>query len=51
MPEVEHELHKRRQSRNIGTALALALLVVLLMGLTIVKLTNMPVETDEVTSQ
>ncbi|WP_460274175.1 hypothetical protein [Celeribacter sp. ULVN23_4] len=34
-----HELHTRRRSRNLGLGLTLGLLVVLLMGLTVVKVT------------
>ncbi|GAA3869038.1 cytochrome C oxidase assembly protein [Celeribacter arenosi] len=34
-----HEVHKRRRSRNVGLGFALALFVVLLMGLTIAKVT------------
>ncbi len=33
----QHELHKRRMSRNVGLGLALGGLVVLLLGLTVVK--------------
>ena len=33
----EHELHKRRFGRNLGVALALAALIALVFGLTIVK--------------
>jgi len=36
----QHELHKRRFSRNLGVALVLAGFVVLLMGLTAVKVTR-----------
>ena len=38
MREVEHEIHQRRLSRNVGTALALLFLVLLIGTLTIVKL-------------
>lgn len=37
--KVEHELHKRRASRNIGVGLALAALIAITFGLTIVKVT------------
>ncbi len=33
----EHELHRRRYSRNAGLGLVLAGLVVLIFGLTVVK--------------
>ena len=33
----EHDLHKRRQSRNIGTGIVLVAFVGLLFGLTMVK--------------
>ncbi|SHH73072.1 hypothetical protein [Cognatishimia maritima] len=36
----QHELHKRRFGRNLGVALALAAFVVLLLGLTVVKVTR-----------
>ena len=37
MRRVEHELHRRRLSRNLGVGLALAVLVAVLFGLTVVK--------------
>jgi hypothetical protein len=36
----EHELHKRRFSRNLGVGLTLVAFIVLVFGLTIVKVTN-----------
>lgn len=33
----EHEIHRRRLSRNMGVGLALAALVALVFGLTVVK--------------
>ena len=36
----EHELHRRRFGRNLGVALALAALIALVFGLTIVKVTR-----------
>lgn len=36
-PRVEHELHHRRWSRNLGLGLLLAAFVALVFGLTIVK--------------
>lgn len=38
--KTEHELHKRRASRNIGLGLVLGALVALVFGLTVVKLTR-----------
>ncbi len=35
-----HELHKRRLSRNVGTGLALAGLIAVVFGLTVVKVTR-----------
>lgn len=37
---VEHELHKRRFSRNLGLALVLAAFVALVFALTVVKVTQ-----------
>lgn len=34
-----HDIHARRRSRNVGLGLALAAFVVLLIGLTVVKVT------------
>ncbi|ATG49241.1 cytochrome C oxidase assembly protein [Celeribacter ethanolicus] len=34
-----HEIHDRRRSRNVGLGLVLGAFVVLLMGLTVVKVT------------
>ncbi|MEM6595107.1 MAG: hypothetical protein AAF672_09965 [Pseudomonadota bacterium] len=39
-PQVEHELHKRRFSRNLGVALTLVSFVFIVFGLTYVKITN-----------
>jgi hypothetical protein len=39
-PRVEHELHQRRSSRNIGVALTLVAFVFIIFGLTYVKITN-----------
>ena len=39
-PRVEHELHKRRFSRNAGVGLTLAAFVCVIFGLTYVKITN-----------
>lgn len=38
-PRVEHELHARRRSRNVGLGLVLGAFVFLVMGMTYVKLT------------
>ncbi|MBU3030075.1 hypothetical protein [Paracoccus marinaquae] len=35
--QTEHELHRRRRSRNVGLGLVLAGFVVLVFGLTVVK--------------
>lgn len=37
---VEHELHHRRKGRNLGLGLSLAFLVVLILALTVVKVTR-----------
>ena len=36
----EHEMHKRRQSRNIGLGLVLVLFVAIVFGLSMVKVTR-----------
>ena len=36
----EHDLHRRRFSRNLGLGLTLGALVVLVMALTVVKVTR-----------
>ena len=38
--EVEHELHKRRMSKNIGLGVILVTFVALIFGLTVVKVTD-----------
>lgn len=38
-PRVEHEIHGRRRSRNVGLGLVLGSFVFLVMGMTYVKLT------------
>ncbi|MDP5220520.1 hypothetical protein Q5Y75_25360 [Ruegeria sp. 2205SS24-7] len=35
-----HELHKRRYGRNLGVALTLAAFIVIVFGLTVVKVTR-----------
>ena len=40
LPQVEHELHKRRRSRNIGLLVVLLAFVALVFGLSVVKITN-----------
>ncbi|SMO62773.1 hypothetical protein [Paracoccus laeviglucosivorans] len=40
LPRVEHELHKRRRSRNIGLLVVLLAFAALVFGLSIVKITN-----------
>ncbi len=37
---VEHELHRRRKGRNVGVGLLLGGLVVLVLALTVVKVSN-----------
>ncbi|MDN5785593.1 hypothetical protein [Pseudorhodobacter sp.] len=37
----QHELHKRRFGRNVGLGLVLAAFVVLIFGLTVVKVTRL----------
>lgn len=36
----DHELHKRRFSRNVGVGLVLVAVVAIVFGLTVVKVTN-----------
>jgi len=38
--KAEHELHKRRFSRNLGVGLTLAFLIAVVFGLTVVKVTG-----------
>lgn len=38
--KVEHELHQRRKGRNVGVGLMLAAFVVLVLALTVAKVTN-----------
>jgi len=38
--KVEHELHQRRKSRNVGVALVLASFIGLIFALTFVKITQ-----------
>lgn len=38
--QVEHELHKRRLGRNVGLAVVLAGFIVIVFGLTVVKVTR-----------
>ena len=43
--KVEHEIHRRRRSRNVGLGLTLAGLIVVLFGLSVVKITSVgPIE-------
>ena len=45
---VEHDLHRRRFSRNLGLGLVLAAFVVLMLALTVVKVTRQnPMPTAE----
>ena len=41
-----HEIHGRRKSRNVGLGLVLGLFVVLIMGLTVVKVTTLDPAND-----
>lgn len=36
----QHDLHKRRKGRNIGVGLTLVALIVIVLGLTVVKVTR-----------
>ena len=38
--KVTHELHRRRFGRNLGVGLVLAAFIVLVFGLTVVKVTS-----------
>lgn len=38
-PRVEHEIHNRRRSRNVGLGIVLGSFVLLIMSMTYVKLT------------
>ncbi|WP_164726965.1 hypothetical protein [Shimia sediminis] len=38
--QVEHELHKRRLGRNVGLAAVLVGFIVIVFGLTVVKVTR-----------
>lgn len=40
---VEHEIHRRRFSRNLGVGLTLAFFIAVIFGVTIVKLSSGPV--------
>ena len=37
---VEHELHKRRRSRNVGVGLTLVFFIFVVFGMTVVKVTR-----------
>lgn len=39
-PRVEHELHRRRRSRNVGLLVVLLAFVVLILALTVVKISE-----------
>lgn len=41
MIQVEHDLHRRRRSRNLGVGLLLALFIGIVFGLTVVKVTEL----------
>lgn len=40
LPRVEHELHKRRRSRNLGLLFVLLAFVALVFGLSVAKITS-----------
>ncbi|WP_323010463.1 hypothetical protein [Paracoccus sp. (in: a-proteobacteria)] len=40
LPRVEHELHRRRRSRNVGLLVVLLAFVALVFGLSVVKITQ-----------
>ena len=44
MIRAEHEIHQRRLGRNVGVAISLVALVVIVLGLTFVKVTRGGVE-------
>ncbi|SEO96386.1 hypothetical protein SAMN04490248_11775 [Salinihabitans flavidus] len=46
----EHELHKRRFGRNLGLALVLAGFIVIVFGLTVVKVTRGDGEPENATA-
>ena len=46
-----HEMHRKRLSRNVGLALALAAFVALVFALTIVKVQEAPHQNDASTVQ
>jgi hypothetical protein len=42
---VEHEIHRRRRSRNVGLGITLGVLIAVVFGLSLVKITTVgPVE-------
>ena len=49
--KVEHELHKRRSSRNIGVGLVLVAFIAIVFGLTVVKVTRGDFEPESVRLQ
>ncbi|MFY0679294.1 MAG: hypothetical protein JXR13_01850 [Thalassovita sp.] len=49
--KVEHELHKRRASRNVGVGLVLAGFIAIVFGLTVVKVTNGEMEPEHLQQQ
>jgi len=49
--KVEHELHKRRSSRNIGVGLTLVAFIAIVFGLTVVKVTRGDYEPESVRIQ
>lgn len=49
--KVEHELHKRRSSRNIGVGLVLVAFIAIVFGLTVVKVTRGDFEPEHLQTQ
>lgn len=47
----EHELHKRRFGRNLGVALVLVSFIVIVFGLTVVKVTRGDYEPENASIQ
>lgn len=47
----DHEIHKRRLGRNVGVALVLASFIVIVFGLTVVKVTRGDYEPENASIQ
>ncbi|GAA6148354.1 hypothetical protein [Pseudooceanicola nitratireducens] len=46
-----HDLHKRRWSRNLGLGLVLGIFVALVFGLTLVKVSQNPIQLPNTATQ